>query len=87
MRAILLILVLGFFSLNAAHASVAEVREVARQHNCPPKKIEVLRQAVGDSGETVYQVECALPTAKSPIAGAATNLQIRCALQLCQAMR
>ena len=55
---------MGFLILalpSPAFAGQAEVRDVARVNNCPPKKIEVYQQILGDAGETVYRVECVLP--------------------------
>jgi len=66
---------------------MAEVRDAARQNNCPPKKIEVLRQSIGAVGETTYQVECNLPKAKEQEAGAPTSIIIKCQMNLCQTMR
>jgi hypothetical protein len=40
-------------------AQQAEAKDVARQSNCPPGKIEVLRQTRGAIGETVFKVACA----------------------------
>lgn len=70
-----------------SHAGLAEVRDVARQSNCPPKKIEVLRQSVGAAGETVYQVECNLPKAKEQSAEAKNSLVVKCQQALCQVAR
>lgn len=66
---------------------MAEVRDAAMQNNCPPKKIEVLRQTIGSAGETSYQVECNLPKAKEQAAGAVTSIVIKCQMNLCQTMR
>jgi hypothetical protein len=77
--------VLCSLTLPAA-AGMAEVRDAARQSNCPPKKIEILRQAVGTSGETLYQVECNLPKAKDQ-PSAATRIIVKCQMLLCQMLR
>ncbi|MER2520445.1 MAG: hypothetical protein ABTQ34_07140 [Bdellovibrionales bacterium] len=70
-------------------AGTAEARETARLNNCPPKKIEVYRQTMGEVGETVYRIECNLPkmtdaTLKGPQASA---LLVSCVNALCHAMR
>lgn len=72
---------------ETAQAGMAEVRDAARQNNCPPKKIEVLRQTIGTVNETLYQVECNLPKAKDQAANAPTGITIKCQMNLCQAMR
>lgn len=78
-----------FFSLAPlpCHAGLAEVRDAARQANCPPKKIEVLRQSLGATGETSYQVECNLPKAKEQSGDGKNSIVIKCQQTLCQATR
>ncbi|MBP7252717.1 MAG: hypothetical protein KBA75_04450 [Alphaproteobacteria bacterium] len=68
-------------------AGLAEVRDAARQGNCPPKKIEVLRQTLGSTGETTYQVECNLPKAKEQRADTKNSIVVKCQQTLCQATR
>lgn len=68
-------------------AGLAEVRDAARQGNCPPKKIEVLRQTLGSTGETTYQVECNLPKAKEQSADTKNSIIVKCQQTLCQATR
>jgi len=41
-----------------AHAAEAEARDVARNNNCTPGKLEVLVRVPGPTGRTVYQVAC-----------------------------
>ncbi len=70
-------------------AGTAEARETARLNNCPPKKIEVYRQTMGEAGETVYRIECNLPkmvdtTLNGPQANA---MLVSCVNTLCHAMR
>ncbi len=82
------LLICCFLLLPAtAQAGLAEVRDTARQNNCTPKKIEVVRQSVGATAQTTYQVECNLPKAKETANAAASSLVIKCELNLCQAMR
>lgn len=81
-----------FVVASAAHPSFAgqaEAREMARMNNCPPKKVEVYRQNVGEWGETIYRVECVMPkqvdaTASGPQASA---LLVVCANALCRPLR
>lgn len=88
-----------FFALTlgasgAALAATAEVRDVALANNCPPKKIEIYKQALGGGGDTVYRVQCTLPKT----AGATTTegedaqkppdaLLIGCKQNLCDLLR
>lgn len=72
-----------------SYAGQAEARETARMNNCPPKKIEVYRQNMGESGETVYRIECNMPkmvdaTANVPQASA---LLVSCTNALCHPLR
>ena len=72
-----------------AHAGQAEVRDVARLNNCPPKKIEVYQQALGAMGETIWRVECVLPktvgtASATPTANA---ILIGCVQNLCEFLR
>jgi hypothetical protein len=68
-------------------AGLAEVRDAARQSNCPPKKIEVLRQSLGSTGVTTYQVECNLPKAKEQSSDTKNSIVVKCQQSLCQATR
>ena len=87
LRAYLLPLFMLLLSVSPARAGTAEVRDAAQQNGCPPKKIEVLRQSIGATSQTVYQVECNLPKAKDQSSKAGNTLIIKCELNLCQAMR
>lgn len=80
-------LVVALLMSGNACAGLAEVRDAARQSNCPPKKIEVLRQSVGNSNETLYQVECNLPKAKDAKADQSKRITVKCQLNLCQVGR
>ncbi len=44
-----------------AHADQSEAKEVARNNNCSPKKIDVFQQSLGDEGQTIYRVQCNVP--------------------------
>lgn len=78
---------LAIFLAGASFAGDAEVRDAAHQYNCPPKKITVLRQAVGQEATITYKVECNLPKATDQKAGSATSLTVACRLNLCQVTR
>jgi hypothetical protein len=47
-----------------ARANEAEAKEVARNANCPPGKVEVLRQVPTNNGETVYKISCTAKAVK-----------------------
>ncbi|HZH25747.1 MAG TPA: hypothetical protein VEY95_01075 [Azospirillaceae bacterium] len=51
-------LVLAFAAGPAAAAGEPEAKEVARANNCPPGKVEVLRQLPGPTGSTLFKVNC-----------------------------
>ncbi len=72
---------------GAVHADQATVKEVARINNCPPKKIEVYQQSMGQEGETVYRVECNMPKAVGGTAPTANALLIQCKDSLCELLR
>ena len=42
----------------SAQAQQPEAKDVARQSNCTPGKVEILRQTRGAIGETVFKVNC-----------------------------
>jgi hypothetical protein len=89
-RAIALLIVsVMCLAVQPAYADQATVKEVARNNNCPPKKIEVYQQSLGPEGETVYRVECNLPKMvgdQSP-GSAANALLIGCHDSLCELLR
>jgi len=83
---------LVFIALGAsptAHADQAEAKEVARINNCPPKKIEIYQQSLGETGTTIYHVDCNLPKATGDKDSAAgpDALLISCDASLCELMR
>lgn len=68
-------------------ASTSDVRYVALENNCPPKKIEVYNQKVGGQAEATYRVECALPKQKDESQKTADAILIRCRYDLCTFLR
>lgn len=85
--AILFVFILAL--TGQASAGQAEVRDVALSNNCPPKKIEIYKQSVGN-GPVIYRVQCTLPktvgtaesTGKAPDA-----LLIGCTQNLCDVLQ
>ena len=84
-----------FFALILAlpgtvKAGQAEVRDVAIANNCPPKKIEIYQQSLGENSDTVYRVQCTLPKTVGAAEGAGKPpdaLLIGCKQNLCDVMR
>jgi hypothetical protein len=75
---------------SPAHAGQAEVRAVAIDNNCPPKKIEIYKQALGATNGTIYRVQCVLPKT----VGAADNapkpldaILVNCQQSMCDMLR
>ena len=91
----LIVAILFFLTLGAAefaHASQAEVRDVALSNGCAPKKIEIYKQAVGSGGDTLYRVQCTEPKTVAPAESAGTTkpldaLLVSCVQNLCQMVR
>lgn len=86
----LIVLLIGSMLLYApqAVAAGAEAREIARQNNCTPKKVEIFQQKVGATMQTIYRVECILPKAvddKAP--KMATAVLIQCDGTMCELLR
>lgn len=72
----------------AHSAATAEARETARLSNCPPKKIEVYQQSMGEMGTTIYQVECIVPKTKDESAsGSPDAILVKCQANLCSLLR
>jgi hypothetical protein len=90
MRFLVFILCMAvFFSVGRpALAGMAEAREVARQNNCLPKKIEIYEQRLGSNPATLYKVACIEPktvgqnTTKTPSA-----ILVQCDANLCSMLR
>jgi hypothetical protein len=65
-----------------------EAGEIARNNNCPPKKIDIYQQSVGAEGSTIYQVACNMPKVSDPNAPkTADALLISCKENLCEVLR
>ncbi|MGB4102420.1 MAG: hypothetical protein WBK91_11010 [Alphaproteobacteria bacterium] len=84
LRCAVFIGLLALFLAGTSFAGDAEVRDAARQYNCLPKKIIVLRQSIGQDSTVTYKVECNLPKATEQRAGSPTSLTVACRLNLCQ---
>jgi hypothetical protein len=75
---------------NRAEAGQAEVRDVALNNNCAPKKVEVYQQSLGVDGETIYRVQCTLAKTVGAADGAAKPpdaLLVSCVQNLCEMLR
>lgn len=55
---IMIALATGALACGSVFAGEPEARDVARQANCQPGKIEVLHRQTGVFGETVYKISC-----------------------------
>ena len=55
---------LALVCLDAHATEQAQAREVARLNNCPVKKIEVYQNSLGETGQTIYRVQCNMPKAE-----------------------
>jgi hypothetical protein len=78
------------FAAPPARADIdqIEAREVARNNNCTPTKIEVYEQSLGAEGRTIYRVDCTLPKMADPNAPKTDNaLLIACKDSLCELLR
>jgi hypothetical protein len=62
-----------------ASASEPEAKDVARQSNCPPGKVEVLRRTPGGTPETLYRIAC---TGQKDV-----FVVVRCVERLCLMLR
>jgi hypothetical protein len=70
-----------------AHADQAEVKEIARNNDCLPKKIEVYQQSLGDEGQTIYRVQCNMPKVVDEASKGPDELLISCRDTLCELLR
>ena len=85
---IISILTLGMCS--HAQAGQAEARDIAISNNCPPKKIEVYQQALGENGATIYRIQCTLPKTVASADNSAKppdTLLITCTQNLCDLLK
>jgi hypothetical protein len=82
---------LTILAAGKAEASLAEVRDVALNNNCQPKKIEVYKQSLGSEGRIIYRVQCALPKTVGPAPEGDLKppdaLLVMCNQNLCSPMR
>lgn len=84
-----------FFALTLctampAHADIDQIqaREVARNNNCTPTKIDIYQQSLGAEGRTIYKVDCTVPKVADPNAPKTDNsLLISCQDNLCEVLR
>ena len=71
----------------SARADQPEVKEIARNNNCPPKKIDVYRQSLGTEGQTIYRVQCIMPKVADDTNKGPDELLIGCRDTLCTLLR
>src|SRR5277367_4166471 len=80
----------ALFAAVPAHADIDQVqaREVARNNNCTPTKVDTYQQSLGSEGTTTYQVICAAPKLTDANAPKpATALLVTCKKNLCELLR
>ncbi len=74
--------------VSAAHAGIWDVRELARNNNCPPTSITPTQQTLGSLGQTTYRVACSLVKTQGSEAPTAEALLIQCSSSgLCTLVR
>lgn len=66
-----------------AAAQQAEAKEAARNANCQPGKLDVLKQVAGRMAETVYKITC---TGQKAADGKEVFVVIQCRDRICVAM-
>lgn len=82
------LVILCLLTALPAYAGQPEARDIARQNNCIPKKIEVYQNSMGSVGKTIYQVTCNLPKTTDKNAAAGPDaLLIACDGSLCELLR
>src|ERR1700692_3376414 len=63
-------------------------REVARNNNCTPSKVDIYQQTLGAEGSTIYKISCTLPkTSDDKGPKPADTLLIACRDSLCALVR
>src|SRR5277367_466217 len=80
----------ALFAAVPAHADIDQIqaREVARNNNCLPTKVDVYQQSLGSEGTTVYRVDCTVPKTSDANAPKGANaLLVTCARNLCELLR
>jgi hypothetical protein len=73
-----------------AYADIDQIqaREVARNNNCTPAKVDIYQQSLGSEGTTIYKIACAAPKLADPNAPKTANaLLVSCKKSLCELMR
>src|SRR5579871_6458198 len=73
-----------------ANADLNQVsaREVARNNNCTPTKIDTYQQSLGSEGSTTYQVTCAAPKlADANAPKPASALLVTCRDNMCELLK
>ena len=79
---------LSLYAYASLAADQSQAREVARINNCPPKKIEVYQQSLGQNANTIYRVDCNLPKAKGGEDKPTSNaILISCDETICELLR
>lgn len=84
------IAVFALLLCSAAHpvwADQSEAKEIARNNNCPPKKIDVFQQSLGQEGQTIYRVQCNVPKTADASTAGPDELLIGCRDTLCELLR
>ncbi len=87
MRFAIFLGLLALLLAGTSFAGQAEVRDIAKQNNCIPKKIEILRQSIGLQSDVTYKVECNIPKATDQREGSPTSITVQCQMSLCQIVR
>jgi hypothetical protein len=78
------------FAAADARADINQVsaREVARNNNCTPSKIDVYQASLGSEGSTIYQVTCTIPKmADANAPKPASSLLVSCRDNMCSLLR
>lgn len=73
--------------MHPAWADQSEVKEIARNNNCPPKKIDIYQQSLGTEGQVIYRVQCTMPKMVDEANKGPDELLIGCRDSLCQMLR
>ena len=74
--------------LTRADIDQIQAREVARNNNCTPSKIDIYQQSLGSEGTTVYRIDCSVPkTSDANAPKGATALLVSCKDNLCELLR
>jgi hypothetical protein len=85
-----ILFVCTLFAASAAHADINQIqaREVARNNNCTPTKVDVYQQSLGSEGNTIYKIDCNIPKmADANAPKPASSLLVTCRDNMCQLLR